>query len=504
MVRIWAIVTTIAAFGPYVIGHIDTGQLAASASALFILVFGVPQLLGSRHARPGLVVVPWVWLYAVIIVATIWTPYLGGYTQFPLINEFGTYALPLELILVVWYWTLIVPVSELLDIIARSIVIAMTCNALISIYQLVTSNVTILSVVQKYWSIPDASTSASGTVGALASENGRYVGIFYQPAIAGVAYGIALFCLIFLVQTHPGRRQIWLMLSACALCAGGIVSVSKVFLIGALPLALVLIVQDRSRKRLLGVLAAFTGVLIILGINNVLPAWGNGSVMLQHLLKPSGSLIATYTAGRFGSTATSTVLNESWLSLSPWDGFGAGGIATQYDSMWTETLAVSGLIGTAFLAVEFIALFGRWLGSRDAWPQPQWRLTGATLVLALAGSFGVPTLTGQRISTMLWLILGFLIVPGTLSALNYGADHLDPGLRGLEFGVRPAGNLRSTPYRGPGGQTGVTSSDDAGRASWAADTAHAGPGWPASRGHRGRDDFPPELPAPDPRRLCGG
>jgi len=435
MARIWVVLVTFAAFGPYVIGHVDTGQLVASASALFILVAGGPRLLASRHARPGILVVPWVWLYIVMLIATIWTPYLDGYTQFPLLNELGSYALPLEIILVVWYWTLILPTSEILGLIARTVVIAMTCNALISLYQLVSNSVTILSFVQKYWSIPDASTSASGTVGALASENGRYVGIFYQPAIAGVAYGVALFCVIFLVQTRPGRRQAWLMLCACALCIGGIVSVSKIFLLGALPLALVLIVQDRSRKRLLGALAAFTGVLIILRINGVLPAWSNGSFMLQHLLKPTGSLVATYTAGRFGSSATSTVLNESWLRLSPWDGFGAGGIATQYDSMWTETLAVAGLLGAALLAIEFIAMLARWLGSRVAWPKPQWRLTGATLALAIIGSFGVPTLTGQRISTLLWLILGFLIVPGTLGALDYHPEHHDARLTGLEWGA---------------------------------------------------------------------
>ena len=453
MVRIWVSLMTFAAFGPYVIGHVDTGQLVSTISALFVLVAGGPRLLASRHARPGILILPWMWLYLVMLIATIWTPYLDGYTQFPLIHELGSYALPLEIILVVWFWTLLLPVSELLDLVARTIVIAMTVNALISMYQLVSSSVRIVSFVQNYWSLPDASTSTAGTVGALASENGRYVGIFYQPAIAGVAYGIALFCLIFLVQTHPARRQSWLLLSACALCVGGIVSVSKIFLLGALPLALVLITRDQSRKRLLGVLAAFTGVMIILGINNVLPAWSNGSVMLQHLLRPTGSLVATYTAGRFGSSATSTVLNESWLRLSPWDGFGAGGIATQYDSLWTETMAVSGLVGAALLVIEFVALAARWLRSRLAWPKPQWRLTGATLALAFLGSFGVPTLTGQRISMLLWLILGFLIVPGIPGTLDFRSGYHDAGGLDVDWPARARA--------GACGQTGVTDSDDA-------------------------------------------
>lgn len=444
MTRVWVVLVTLTAFGPYVVGHIDTGQLVSSLSALFVLVFGAPRLFADRHARPLALVLPWVWLYLVMIIATVWTPYMGGYTQFPLAHELGSYALPLEIILVVWFWTRILPVGELFGLVARTVVLAMTCNALISMFQLVTNNVTVLSLVQKYWSVPDASTSTAGTVGAVASENGRYVGIFYQPAIAGVAYGVALFCLIFLVQTRPGRRQAALMVCACVLCVGGIVSVSKIFLLGALPLALLLILQDRSRKRLLGVLAAFTGVLIILGINNVLPAWSNGSVMLEHLLKPTGSLVSTYTAGRFGSSATTTVLNETWLRLSPWDGFGAGGIATQYDSLWTETLAVAGLIGAALLAVEFAALFARWLASRQFWPKPQWRLTGATLTLALAGSFGVPTLTGQRISILLWLILGFLIVPGIPGTPDFLPHHDDAAFPGPQWHAQArAGRLGS-------------------------------------------------------------
>jgi hypothetical protein len=383
-----------------------------SVSALAVLTVGWPWLLRDRRARPMALILPWVGLYTVLVVATILPLRAVGYQQFPLLNALGAYVLPLALVILMWFWSIFLRPAELALVITRTIVAGMSCNALLSIYELVTRNVAGLSILQHFWSVSGASGDSALSVGVMAAENERYTGIFYQPAIAGVAYGVALFSLIYLLKVRTGRRRGYLVLAGYLLCIGGIVTVSKVFVIGALPIALVLLMLDQPRRlRVLIWLASFALAFRVLAEYGVLPSWSTGGAMLQHLVNPRGSIITTYSAGRYGTGGTLAALTGTVLRVSPWAGFGAGGIVTAYDSMWTETLAVTGLFGVGFLLVEFIVLFARWARARTYLARPEWRLIGATLVLALGGSLGVPTLTGQRISVLLWLIIGLLVVP---------------------------------------------------------------------------------------------
>ena len=52
----------------------------------------------------------------------------------------------------------------------------------------------------------------------------------------------------------------------------------------------------------------------------------------------------------------------------------------------------------------------RWFRLREALGRPEWTLAGAALALAAGASLGLPSLTANRDSTLLWLILGLLIV----------------------------------------------------------------------------------------------
>ncbi len=97
------------------------------------------------------------------------------------------------------------------------------------------------------------------------------------------------------------------------------------------------------------------------------------------------------------------------LRSSPWCGFGAGGLARAYDSLWVETLAISGVLGAVMMALVLVVLACRWLHLRSVLGRPEWRLAGATLALAAGASLGLPSLTANRACTMLWLILGVLV-----------------------------------------------------------------------------------------------
>ena len=410
--RLWIITVTISVFGPYVVGNIRTEQLVVLLSAAAVLIFGWPRMLSAVSFPPMPILMLWLELLVVISLATIWPPsYLGGYEQLPIPNAFGAFILPLALMMLTWYWTLVMATREIIVTISRTIVVAMVGNSVLSVFQVMTNNVALVSVLPRFWSATFASNTSLKPVAVLAAENGRFTGIFNQPAEAGIAYGIALFGLIFLVQVRQGGWSRSFLLGGTCLCIGGILTISKIFLIGALPISALLIVRDRRRRaRAVGWIGVLAGIYWLLSVNGALPVWRNGGKMLSGLVDPTGSLIRTFSAGRYGSGGSLGALGTNLLHLSPWVGFGAGGVNVAYDSMWIETLAVAGLFGIALIITTFILIFARWTSLGRTLPGPEWRFSGATLVLVLGGSFGLPSLTGNRVSTLFWLTSGVLIV----------------------------------------------------------------------------------------------
>jgi hypothetical protein len=415
MTRLWVIIVTSSVFGPYVIGSIRTEQVMVLFSSMAVLIFGWRRMLASKSVPPMPILILWLELLVVISISTAWPPSdLGGYVQLPIANALGAFVLPIALMLLTWFWTLLVSTRDLINVISRTIVIAMLFNTLLSVFQLITGNVAVVAILPRFWSNAPVNAGTSIPVAVLAAENGRFTGIFNQPAEAGIAYGIALFGLIFWVQVRDGRWNLLFVLGATCLCIGGILTISKIFLLAALPIAGLLILRDRRRRaRALCWLGIMVASYWLLSASGTLPEWRNGDKMFSALTNPTGSLVRTLSAGRYGSGGSLGPLATNLLHLSPWIGFGAGGVDTPYDSMWIEALAVAGVFGAALVIIVLMVLFVRWSRLRSALLGPEWRFAGATLCLALGGSFGLPSLTGNRVSTLFWLTVGVLVVAQT-------------------------------------------------------------------------------------------
>lgn len=416
-IKVWTGIVAASAFGPYVHGHIDAGQLIVSASGAAVLLIGWKWMLADRAGPPMWLVTPWMALYAIMALATVVHPsFYNPYGQLPVFDALGAYALPMALVLLAWFWKQFIPVRELVITAAQVFVVGMTLNAAIALSELATSNVQGIGFVQRFWSLP----AAVGTVGLNASINGRYIGIFYQPAIAGVAYGIALICVIYLSRIRGGLWARFGVPIGIVICLGGLVSISKVFLLGGLPIAAITVIgQRRVAWKATGSTALTLVGIWFAGKENVLPAWTTGRLMLNQLYDPHGSLVTAFSAGRYGAGSVLSPIAEAVLRSSPWVGYGAGGLNTAYDSLWIETLAVSGVAGVAALLWVVIALLTTWIGSRRWLASSEWRLLGGTIILGVGSSFGVPSLIGDRISVIIWLMIGFLISPqpgGTCNA----------------------------------------------------------------------------------------
>jgi len=382
-----------------------------------ILIVGWPQIANAHSipAMPFLVV--WLGLDAIMLIGTVRRPLDPGfYGPQPGSHALAAYMLPVALIVLTWFWTLSVDGPELIRAIAPVVIGAMVVNAAVSLAQLVTGNAAMLSFLPRFWGTP----GSPGSVAANAAENGRFTGIFNQPAEAGVAYGAALFLLIYLAQRREIRAGT-AVLCAAAFIIGGTLTVSKVFLLGAPPLAVMMTLRTpRGRIRVIACCAAAAAMLWLLGRVHLLPPWPRGAATLGRLLHPPGSLAAEYTAGRYGTGGSLGLVVSDVLHASPWYGFGAGGLATAYDSLWVQVLVLGGIAGVILAAVVLLMLAFRLWCLRGVTGLAEWNLAGAVLVLAIGASLGLPSLTANRDATLLWLVLGILIAAQPAQAHQEG------------------------------------------------------------------------------------
>ncbi|MGH3774016.1 MAG: O-antigen ligase family protein [Pseudonocardiaceae bacterium] len=368
---------------------------------------------------PAQVLLLWSALAAIAAVGAVWPPL--NRTNYPVGNTVAgldNYALPLAVILIVWFWSQLVSTRAIATVVSRVIVTAMLANAVISIVALFAGSYDATPWVKAFWMRGDEGGTAIAT---LALTNGRYTGIFNQPAEAGICYSLSLFCLFYLTQVAKRPRTGCLALGGVLLAVGGVLTVSKVFLLCGLPLILFMVLRDRRGRIafafvLVSILAIYQGLRQSELLRNwyALPA-------IQALLDPTQASTSTLTAGRLGSGGTLAYVGDQVLEHNRWFGLGAGGVQASYDSTWLEAIVTTGVVGTALIVAVLLALAVRWYRARGVQLRPEWTLAGATLVLAVGASLGMPSLTGNRVSTVTWLLLSCLVLahrqPGKQSVI---------------------------------------------------------------------------------------
>jgi len=422
---IWqARIVALSVFGPYVAGSARTEQVVVFSLFLWVMVTCGPRMMAAR-CGPTPFLLAWTGVFAVMLIATLSRPFDPAYLgSQPASHAMAALALPMALLVLTWYWTLSAEPAVVLRAAAPVVVAGMCVNTVLEVIQLSAGSVTAVGFLPHFW---DAPAQAVGSVAGNAAENGRYTGIFSQPAEAGVAYGVALLLVIWLA------RRSWkpAAVTVCAvlLVTGGVITLSKVFLLAALPVAVMTVLRGRGRIRVLATAAAVAALFWCAGSLGMLPGWHLGGVAFTSLAHPGTSLTSQYSARRYGAGGTLSGPAADVLMVSPAAGFGARGLGVAYDSLWLEILAVSGILGLAFAAAMITMLAARWARLRRALPRAEWHLAGGVLMLALAAAAGLPSLTANRCATLIWLVVGLLVcasaeaVPAPLCSRHQGLRH---------------------------------------------------------------------------------
>lgn len=433
---LWPLITIACVFGPYLVGGARTEQVALIFSALTAAVVLVMSRRVAPALRPGWAVLALWTAYALTAGVGAFSidsrlPWGSGSLVAGLDNAF----LPLATMTVTATWMQLVDRQLLLRVVSWTVVGAMAVNAFLA---LVTAYVGLdgVPLLRRFW----AAGGEEVTVAELAAGNGRFSGVFNQPAEAGIAYSLAAFCLIFLMRS--GARvptTVWLPVWAL-LIVGGLLTLSKVFIVGGLLVAAGLVLSGRQRRLALSASAVAvvlgSGVLAAVGW---LGSWG-ASIQLAWYVdsaRAGNSWAYTLSAGRFGDSApgmgtpsvdSSTPPVESGvpdefaqpgglaelaravLQEHPWFGVGARGLPVSYDATWVEAIIVAGLVGLICVLGVHIALLVRWVRLHRTLGREEWLLAGAVVLLVWGSSLGMPSLTGNRESSLMWILLSLLVV----------------------------------------------------------------------------------------------
>lgn len=238
-------------------------------------------------------------------------------------------------------------------------------------------------------------------VAALAATNGRFSGIFNQPMEAGVAYSLALFGWAYLAhyQTITKRKVVALL----GLLVGGLLTVSKLFLFGGLPLFLWWAFKEKMIRRNFVKIAAVGIIVGIIPYHFLTREWSGMNYMLRFFSSP-GSWVDLLTAGRYGGVeeAQQTRLFQSVWNVDPIFGLGLGR-TTMVDSGYFQMFANGGLL--ALGGYIFFLVCVVWLMIRNWKRTPESILLRCLTLIVVVGSFGGPMLTLNRCSILLWCML---------------------------------------------------------------------------------------------------
>lgn len=251
------------------------------------------------------------------------------------------------------------------------------------------------------------------TVAEAAASVWRLVGTFNQPLEHGTVYSVALLAAVHLWRTRFVPMVI-LLLGVILVFVGGVLAVSKLFLIGGVPLAFLLLALHGYQMRSL-LIAVGIAAIASTAASSVVGTW-NGVVSLQtmvHALRNREGLVYMFTGGRFGAA---TEFEKPYqveraaeaFRESPLLGVGISGTPGLGDNEYLMALAEGGLVALVLVIVRMVVVFGPSLATLRYSESGRLLLTVA--LVALGGGMGGPVSGIPRAGTVLWTFTSLLLL----------------------------------------------------------------------------------------------
>lgn len=395
-----------ACFGPYV-------SLSLGLRAEQIIIYTLFPLslikLSLKSKSTILSFKPLFSILALLIIVTTWTlviTFIGEhrYVSFTkVVSHFEKYLQPIAIIIIIGVFVKCRSRNEVLSIFKKTsniLIVFLVFNTLMVILSILFDMAPIL----QYFTAPPVEEGY--TVAEASMQMGRYTGIFNQPAESGLSYSLGLLLWVYLNQDKQ-VTTIFDFLTFILLILGGFAAVSKVFIFGGFPLAIIYLfwikrVKLFLNKKFLLIILPITFVIIFF----VIKSWEQGLSFL--LIRLTRFNIEELSGKRFGVKDGSglTVFFKWVWNEAPLQGFGFAAMTT-LDSGYLTFFLQGGLI--ALLLILFVQTSIGWTGLKQLKKKyKEGKLIIILSVFVIVGGIGVSAFTINRFSTMFWVVLTLL------------------------------------------------------------------------------------------------
>lgn len=427
---IWLI---FASFGPYLTSN---GLRTEHFLIYGILPLAIIALMLKK--RTIISYFPLFTILLLLIFITLWTfliTFLGveNYESFnKVIAHLENYFQPIAIILIS---------GAFINLYSQKIVIVIFQKACLFLISLLLLN-TIISVSSIFFDISNwvrYFVCAPGSEGLWVWDRaifmGRYSGIFNQPMENGLTYSLGLFSWIYFTQKSKNISIIHYLI-LFGLLLGGILSVSKVFILIGIPLFFIYLILEGKLKYILNWRFIVSSAISIVGIITIFKMW-KGFSFFTRLFNVSGKsfseLIQLYTAGRFGAEHSGIryYFAHVW-GKSPFHGLGFAAI-TIFDNAYLEFFTQGGLI--ALFGYLFILAVIGFVGLSQYKRNKEGRFVLILFIFITVSGMGAPVVTINRFSTLFWLFLILLFSIIFLGQFEKSNDYLHNVNIGNESGI---------------------------------------------------------------------
>jgi hypothetical protein len=425
----------VASFGPYIFpAHgVRTEHLLIYSLLLFAIpalilqwrtIKWCPQLLGMLILLSGI---------------TLWTLAVPVSSDYPIVSfkkylsSIENYLQPIAIIIVIVVYVRYTSYTAMLhsfQCLCWCLILLLCLNSAIASYSVFFDLTNIMRPFVK-------SCFGDKSVWELAETIYRHSGIFNQPFESGIMYSIGLLSWSYLNRVRPSYNFVS-GLSLSMIIIGGILPVSKVFILGGIPIFIFYWWPFRNFSKYFK--PSFITALIIgyFFISFIFMSW-EGQDYFKRLFKidRQTNLVSLYSGGRFGmpveevlspttvspTTVSPTTVSPTTVSpskahgmimsnflyvwnKSPLRGFGFGRTSC-FDNAYLEFFYQGGIIAMLgyliLLGIYFLfSLFSFLKGHEEG------RLLLAFFILLMGASFGAPVITINRSSAVFWVFTVFL------------------------------------------------------------------------------------------------
>lgn len=269
--------------------------------------------------------------------------------------------------------------------------------------------------------------NTGASVAANSLTMGRLCGIFNQPMESGLTYSLGIILWVYIIN-KKNQPILFDYIILMLILVGGCLSVSKVFILGGIPLFLLFLLLTNKIKLLFnwwGLISVITLVSITIYLS---VSW-NGFDFFMRLFRlnevdSSGGLQAyvyLFSAGRFGGETTVQTQLHYIANVSPFYGLGLAALTTT-DNAYLAYFAQGGIVTLGVYFVSII-IIGRLALSN--YGTTEGKLLAIIFILIIGAGLGAPVYTINHFSTVFWVVLPTVCCAIRNNKLNVNKTHLE-------------------------------------------------------------------------------